>query len=327
MGTPSAPVRVSATRASALRSTSKMPSRAATRESAAKTTDETAPMASRNPVRRRSTTRLCHGWWSAQRADRSVERRILRGMRLEGIAIMRRVRVLLFVVGIGGLAYLVAHVGTEALAVAFGELRWWQFLLVCLPYGLIVTIDTLGWRYAFSRGHVPFHRLLGARLAGDALNVATALASVGGEAVKAWLIRRDVPYEESVPSVVIAKTTITIGQALFLLIGIAVAWTTLSRESVVVRTMLWLLVVEILAVGGFVLCQLVGLVRRGGRLLTGLGVTADASYAERLDDVLRRFYREDRGRLLLSTSFHLGGWLLGGLETYLMLMVLGIPAG
>ena len=240
---------------------------------------------------------------------------------------MRRIRVLLFVVGIGGLAYLVAHVGTEALAAAFAELRWWQFLLVCLPYGLIMTIDTLGWRYAFSKGNVPFHRLLGARLAGDALNVATALASVGGEAVKAWLIRRDVPYEESVPSVVIAKTTITIGQALFLLIGIVVAWTTLPLESVVVRTMLWLLVVEILAVGGFVLAQLVGLVRRGGRLLTGLGVTADTSYAERLDDSLRRFYREDRRRLLLSTSFHLGGWLLGGVETYLMLKVLGIPAG
>ena len=46
-------------------------------------------------------------------------------------------------------------------------------------------------------------------------------SSVGGEAVKAWLIRRDVAYEESVPSVVIAKTTLTIAQALFLLIGVA----------------------------------------------------------------------------------------------------------
>jgi len=238
---------------------------------------------------------------------------------------MKRVRALLLLVGLGGLVYLIVHIGADAMATAFAELRWWQFLLVCLPYGVIMTVDTLGWKYAFARGHVPFHRLLGARLAGDAVNVATAVASIGGEAVKAWLVRRDVSYEDSVPAVVIAKTTITIGQALFLLIGIVVAWAALPLDSVILRTMLWLLAVEILAVGGFVLVQIAGLVRRGGRLLAGLGL-GDATYAERLDDALRRFYRRDRRRLLLSTGFHLGGWLLGAVETYLMLRVLGVPA-
>jgi uncharacterized protein (TIRG00374 family) len=239
---------------------------------------------------------------------------------------MRRVRFLLLLVGVGGLSFLIVRIGTDALAAAFAELRWWQFVLVCLPYALVMAIDTLGWRYAFVRDRVPFHRLLGARLAGDALNVATALASVGGEAVKAWLIRRDVSYEDSVPAVVIAKTTITVAQALFLLIGIGVAWATLTLESVIVRTMLWMLVVEVLAVGGFVLAQVAGVVRRGGRVLAGLGLADNASYAEHLDAALRAFYRGHPRRLLLSTSFHLGGWLLGTLETYLMLLVLGVPA-
>jgi uncharacterized protein (TIRG00374 family) len=238
---------------------------------------------------------------------------------------MRYVRLVLFLLGIGGLAFLVARIGPDALAAAFTELRWWQFVLVCLPYGLIMVVDTLGWRYAFARDAAPFHRLLGARLAGDAVNVVTAMASVGGEAVKAWLIRRDVPYEESVPSVVIAKTTITIAQALFLLVGIAVAWTALPMDSVVVRSMLWLLGVEVVAVGGFLLVQVIGLVRRAGRLLARLGVIDDAAHAERLDLALREFYRRDRRRLLLSVGFHLGGWLLGALETYLMLVVLRVP--
>ncbi len=238
---------------------------------------------------------------------------------------MRRVRFVLFLVGIGGLAFLVSHFGIDALAAIFAELRWWQFLLVCLPYALIMVVDTLGWRYAFARNRVPFCRLLGARIAGDAVNVATAMASVGGEALKTWLIRRDVPYEESVPSVVIAKTTSTIAQAVFLLIGIGVAGMVLSLDSVVVRTMLWLLAIEVMAVGGFLLAQVVGLVRGGGRLLAWLGVADDTSYAERLDLALREFYRRDRGRFLLSVSFHLGGWLLGAFETYLMLIVLRVP--
>lgn len=238
---------------------------------------------------------------------------------------MRRVRLILLLAGIGVLAVLVARVGTDALGAAFAELRWWQFFLVCLPYGVIMVVDTLGWRYAFARGRAPFHRLLGARIAGEALNAVTAVASVGGEAVKAWLIRRDVPYEESVPSVVIAKTTITIAQGLFLLVGIAVAWTVLPMDSGVVRSMLWLLGVEVVAVGGFVLAQVAGLVRRGGRLLAWLGVVGDPSYAERLDLTLREFYRRDWRRLVLSVGFHLGGWLIGALEAYVMLVVLRVP--
>ncbi|HEY3065189.1 MAG TPA: lysylphosphatidylglycerol synthase transmembrane domain-containing protein [Methylomirabilota bacterium] len=240
---------------------------------------------------------------------------------------MRHVRFLLLLAGLGGLVFLVVRIGPASLAAAFAQVRWWQFLLVCLPYGLIMVVDTLGWRYAFRYDRAPFHRLLGARMAGDALNVATALASVGGEAMKAWLIRRDVPYEESVPALVVAKTTATVSQALFLIVGIVLALAALPLQSHVVRIMLWLLVVEVVAVGGFFLVQVTGLVRRGGRLLRWFGMADGPSHADRLDRALREYYRRDWRRFALSTGFHFLGWLLGAVETYLMLVVLdvGIP--
>jgi uncharacterized protein (TIRG00374 family) len=238
---------------------------------------------------------------------------------------MRYLRLVLLLAGCAAVVFLVVRIGVGSLVSAFQTLTWWQFLLVCLPYALIMTVDTLGWRFAFSRDRVPFLSLLGARVAGEALNLVTAVASVGGEAVKAWLIRRNVSYEESVPSVIIAKTTITMAQALFLLVGVVIAWLALPLDSVVIRSMLWLLVVEVFAVAGFLLAQVTGLVRRGGRLLAWSGVARDASYADGLDRALRTYYRRDWRRFLLSMAFHLGGWLLGGLETYLMLVVLGIP--
>ncbi|HEY7039004.1 MAG TPA: lysylphosphatidylglycerol synthase domain-containing protein, partial [Methylomirabilota bacterium] len=171
-----------------------------------------------------------------------------------------------------------------------------------------------------------FLRLVGARLAGEALNLVTALGSMGGEAVKAWLIRRDVTYEASVPSVVIAKTTLTIAQALFLLIGVTLAWSLLATDSRVISAMVWLLVVEIAAVAGFVGVQVVGIVGRAGRLLQWFGVVQRQDYAQRLDATLRDYYRRDWRRLSLSTGFHLAGWLLGALEAYLILFFLAIPA-
>ena len=239
---------------------------------------------------------------------------------------MRWLKAVLLVLGIVAIALSVYRIGPAPILEALARLTWWQLVLVCLPYAAIMAVDTLGWRFAFPRDPAPFHRLYGARLAGEALNLVTALGSMGGEAVKAWLIRRDVTYEESVPSVVIAKTTLTIAQALFLVIGIALAWTTLATNSSVIAAMLWLLVVEVAAVGGFVGVQIVGIVGRAGRLLEWFGVVTRADYAQRLDAALRDYYRRDWRRLTLSTTFHLAGWLLGAVEAFVILVFLGIPA-
>jgi uncharacterized protein (TIRG00374 family) len=239
---------------------------------------------------------------------------------------MRLVKVGLSIVGLAVIAWSIHHIGWAPVLEALARLTWWQVVLVCLPYAAIMAVDTLGWRFAFPGDAAPFCRLFGARLAGEALNLVTAVGSVGGEAVKAWLIRRDVAYAESVPSVVIAKTTITIAQALFLLIGVALAWTMPATDSRVITAMLWLLVVEVAAVAGFVAVQVVGVVGRAGRLLEWFGVVRRDDYAQQLDAALRDYYRRDWRRLSLSTGFHLGGWLLGAVEAYLILFFLGISA-
>ena len=239
---------------------------------------------------------------------------------------MRRVKAVLLVLGLVAIGLSVYHIGPAPILETLARLTWWQLVVVCLPYAVIMAVDTLGWRFAFPRDPAPFHRLYGARLAGEALNLVTAVGSVGGEAVKAWLIRRDVRYEESVPSVVIAKTTTTISQALFLLIGVALAWTMLATDSRLIAAMLWLLVAEVAAVAGFVGVQVAGIVGRAGRLLEWFGVVAPGDHAQRLDLALRDFYRRDRRRLAWSTGFHLAGWLLGAFEAFVILFFLGVPA-
>jgi|KBSSwiStaDraftv2_1062776.scaffolds.fasta_scaffold03397_16 uncharacterized protein (TIRG00374 family) len=239
---------------------------------------------------------------------------------------MRALKLVLLVLGIAVIAVSVHRIGLTPVLETLARLTWWQFVVVCLPFAVIAAVDTLGWRFAFPRDAAPFHRLYGARLAGEALNLVTAFGSVGGEAVKAWLIRRDVTYEESVPSVVIAKTTLTIAQALFLLIGVALAWTTLAIDSRVLGAMCWLLVVEVAAVAGFVGVQVTGIVGRAGRLLEWFGVLKRDDSAQRLDADLRDYYRRDWRRLSLSTGFHLAGWLLGVAEAYVILIFLEIPA-
>ena len=240
---------------------------------------------------------------------------------------MKALRAALFLGGISILAFLVARVGAGAVVSVLGRLAWWQCVLICLPYGLIMAVDTLGWRYAFAGEPPPYLRMLAARTAGEALNIATALGSVGGEAVKVWLLRPAVPYEESVPSIVIAKTTSTLAQTLFLLLGLLLAVTVVPVDPRVVSAMVVLLGLETLLVGGFLATQLAGFVRRAGRLLAWSGLIAESAHAERLDANLRLFYRKRWRRFLLSIACHLCGWILGILEVAVMLVVLEIPAG
>jgi uncharacterized protein (TIRG00374 family) len=240
---------------------------------------------------------------------------------------MRPLKTVLFVAGLAILAGMVIWIGTGPIVEALGRLRWWQFALICVPYAMITAVDTLGWRFAFADNRAPYWRLYGARMAGEALNIITALGSVGGEAVKAWLIRRDVRYEESVPAVVIAKTTIVMGQAIFLLVGIVTAWLTLPVDSEVLRAMLWLLVIEVAAVAGFGGVQVSGLIARMGPLLARFGVVTAPEYASQLDRALRDYYRRDWRRLTLSVSFHTLGWLLGAVEAFVMLWALDVDAG
>ena len=162
-------------------------------------------------------------------------------------------------------------------------------------------------------------------MAGEAFNLTTPTASVGGEAVKAWLIRHHVPLHEALPSVIVAKTTITIAQGLLLVVGLPCAWALLPHDSPLLRVMFWLLLVEVLAVGGFVAVQVGGLLGRGGRALGRFAFLEKlAGGLGRLDDSLAVFYRTQPVRLALSIFFHFLGWLGSALEVWVVLQLLGV---
>jgi len=92
------------------------------------------------------------------------------------------------------LGVLLVSVGLEPVVQAFSTLSWWLLVVLVFPCVLGNLFDTLGWRFAFPRDRVSFLTLWRARLAGEAVNTVTPTASVGGEAVKAWLRRPHVPH-------------------------------------------------------------------------------------------------------------------------------------
>lgn len=93
---------------------------------------------------------------------------------------MRLVRLGLLLCGAALFLWLLASIGPGAVVQAFTDLSWRLLVIVVFPFGVTTLLDTLGWRYAFRRDAVPFRSLLAARLAGEAFNLTTPTASVGG---------------------------------------------------------------------------------------------------------------------------------------------------
>jgi putative membrane protein len=240
----------------------------------------------------------------------------------------RLLRPLLLAVGLAVVAWLVWDLGPAAVWESIHTLSWRLGLVVLFPFCVAVAFDTLGWRVLLPECRVPWGTLAAARLAGEAANLLTPTASVGGEPLKAYLVRDRLPLALGLASVVVDKTTVVMGQAAFLAAGLAVALLALEPSKTVTIAMAALLAVEILGVGGFALVQIRGGIVGAGRILRRLGVGRAESHRELLREVdvrLARLYRERRARVLLSALLHTLGWAVGGLEIYLVLMLAGVP--
>ena len=125
------------------------------------------------------------------------------------------------------------------------------------------------------------------------------------------------------PSLILAKTAEVVGQALLLATGILVAWATGVVGWSLLGPMCYLLVVEVIGVGGFILAQVAGGVGRAGRLLAWAGAGRGA---HRVDGAVREFYRSHWRSLLVSVGLHFASWLVGTMEVLLILRSLHVEA-
>jgi len=138
------------------------------------------------------------------------------------VKLAERFRLLLALAGIIVVGYLIVRVGPVAVWSIFRDLSWRVVLILVFPTCLAVVADTLGWYFTFVTLPHSFGRLIGMRLAGEAVNQITPTASVGGDLVRALLLRPEVPLREAVASVIADKTTGVTSQVLLLLAGLLV---------------------------------------------------------------------------------------------------------
>lgn len=239
---------------------------------------------------------------------------------------MGRIRGLLLLLGLILLGVLLVTIDIRPVLHQVQSLSW-KLLLLLLPCVLTQILDTFGWRYAFRGCLLPFFTLLPVRLAGKAFNTTSLTGTLGGEPVKVYLLYPRVSVEEGAASVVIDKTTALLAQISVLLLGIVFSLLVVPAGSPLLRGMVVLALLGLSAIGGFVAAQRRGFFSRSLKTLNRLGFSwqRGVEAAQGLDETIAAFYTAHRSRLALSYLFHLLGSLVGILEVYLILRLLGLP--
>ena len=236
-------------------------------------------------------------------------------------------------------AALIHGVGPSLVLQAFHRLGWLTPLIV-LPYFSSYFVDSAGWWWVLSRCFAggaerpapSLPRLFAIRAGGEAVNAITPTAYLGGEPVKAWLLRQHgVPLVPGLASVLVSKTALMLTQGAYVMLGLLIA---LHRWHPTIPLSLAAILGLLL---GILTCGLLVGAQRRGLFASLLGLTRRwtgrkamlASWESdilALDQLLRVFYDTRRRDFLTCCAFHFLGWIVGSFEVYVILWMLRRPA-
>lgn len=200
--------------------------------------------------------------------------------------------------------------------------------IVVLIRGTSIAICGLAWCELLRSGTaVRVGVALGLRTVGEAINILLPVAAVGGDIVRARLLN----FSGVAGGVAVASASVDLllevtAQALFALLGVAL----LTQVAGGTEMASWAaggLGLAALAVGGFYAAQRFGgafIVERALGALARRWRTATPGGGIRLHESLQTIYA-DRPAIVVALSLHELAWLLGALETWTALWLIGVP--
>lgn len=244
-------------------------------------------------------------------------------------------RYCLLTIGLIVLGLLVWHIGPGNIYDAASSLGPITLLAILIPSILMYAIEAYGWKVVLGQAAkgVAFWRLLTIRTAGEVVNITTPTAFVGGEPLKAYLLNKhhQVSISDSGASVVIAKTTMTIAEVVYILAGVGIGFWLLGSGASAGQSITAALVsvgLLVCSIAGFVFIQHRGLFASILSLIKKLGVRIKALEAQEeqlrsIDHTILHFYSHHQRAFYISIGVYFVGWLAESLEVFGIIYALG----
>jgi uncharacterized protein (TIRG00374 family) len=242
-------------------------------------------------------------------------------------------KLIFLIVGLAALVGIVLHIGLEPILHTVSQLGLLHAGFILLPMIVVYGLEAAGWQVTLGSHarKIGFFRLFAIRMAGETVNVTTPTAYVGGEPLKAYLLKRyGVPMVDGLASVITAKTTMTLAQVIFILLGLALTFWIVGDPGHYWVAMFVSVGVLAFGVGLFVLLQRHGIGMGCLGMLRACGIRL--AFLEKrepqlreLDGTIRGFYSQHRQTFYAALALFFLAWLTETLEVYAILYFLDVP--
>lgn len=247
---------------------------------------------------------------------------------------MRHLKFLYLVVGAVLLAFVAVQTDLEQVWAMVSQVGLWGFLAILLLYLAAFAIDAVTFHMALVE--IPltwdwFKRIFNIRLVGELFNAVLPAGGMGGEPVKAFILKRrfDIAFKASTASLVLGKTVNMIALVLFLAGGFAFM---LQSDKMPV----FYKMIGGMGLAAFALSILAFFLIQRGRLASRLSkrisqwpggqrIAHRIEHIHDFDNMLVRFYTRHRRRFMLGVVLALINWLLGIAEVWAISWLLGHP--
>ena len=238
-----------------------------------------------------------------------------------------------------GLVIFVAVLASQGLSTVLATLAvaGWGLVLVALFHLVPLVLDAAAIRVLFvpgaaaGAGAAPMREAILARWVGESANSLMPGGQIGGPVLMArHLSLRGMPLPEAVATVTVSTTLQTFAQIGFALYGVSLlgAHATHVSESTLRNSSLIASAFLALQIGGFYLLQRRGffsrLLRAAARFVGKRDWSDWMSHAQAIDAAVEVTYRRG-GAVAASFGLSLVGWLVGTVEVYWILQLLGSP--
>jgi len=243
-------------------------------------------------------------------------------------------KILKFIFLFAGLGLLAWAMQTVDTARAFELLLdiGYGYILILLIFGMSNYLNTIAWHYnfkpeqAFRFSSLQLFRI---RQIGEAYNVITPLGTMGGEPVKAQLLKdhHGLTFKQGLASLIITRTTLLVGLITFFIPGIILIFQSESISGELKYVSLTGMVIFTILIFLFFLFQITGmlgvLTSWAERLVPRWAGHAFLDQLKTLDGLMSSLYREHPDRPLKSIFYAFAGWVVGLGELYFALYFLG----
>ena len=241
---------------------------------------------------------------------------------------MKRIETILFILGCVLFLALMWNLGVGELWRQWTSLGW-GIVPFIVAEGVSELIHTVAWRHCLSKNlrSVPLFYLFRVRLSGYAINYFTPTAAMGGELTKVSLLTAKGEMTEAASGVLIGKVCFAGAHILFVALGTvviartvhlsALVWVPLLLSGLLVASgiLIFLLLQKYGKIGGFIRWL-------AAKKVGGQSLKRAAAILTSVDGELAAFYRDRPGDVLRALGWHLAGYSVGIVPTWIFVQSL-----